>query len=251
MVHVFQDFYLISGRQEERILPGSVIRDALDEKVEEIETQQQRKVYRKEKNQLKDEIILTLLPRAFTRHRTTNAIIAPKAGLILVDTASANRAEELLSALREVLGSLPVKPLTLKTAPAFTLTQWVSTCEAEGNFYLLDECELRDTKDENAVIRCKHQDLTSDEIQQHLKAGKQVTQLALAWEAKLSFILNDKGMIKRLRFEDLLQEQAEQDGGDDALALMDASFALMALTFSAFLPELVKVLGGEEITQTI
>ena len=37
-------------------------------------------------------------------------------------------------------------------------------------------------------------------------------------------------VIKRLRFEELLQDQAEQDGGDDDLGQQDASFLLMMLT---------------------
>ncbi|MCY1352826.1 Recombination-associated protein RdgC [compost metagenome] len=101
------------------------------------------------------------------------------------------------------------------------------------------------------MVRCKRQDLTSEEIQLHLSTGKLVTQLSLAWQDKLSFVLDDKLIIKRLRFEDLLTEQAEQDGGDDALAQQDASFALMMLTFSEFLPALFEALGGEEVPQGI
>ncbi|MDT4834549.1 Recombination-associated protein RdgC [compost metagenome] len=64
-------------------------------------------------------------------------------------------------------------------------------------------------------------------------------------------MLDDKLVIKRLRFEDLLQEQAEQDGGDDALAQLDASFVLMMLTFRELLPALIEALGGEEVPQSI
>ncbi|MBM7059710.1 recombination-associated protein RdgC [Pseudomonas sp. UL073] len=251
LVHVSQDFLLIAARKEERILPGSVVKDALKDKVEEIEAAQMRKVYKKERDQLKDEIIQAFLPRAFIRRSQTVAAIAPKLGLILVNSASARRAEDLLSTLREAIGSLPVRPLTVKVAPTATLTEWVKTQQAAADFTVLDECELRDTHEDGGVVRCKRQDLTSEEIQLHLSAGKAVTQLSLAWQDKLSFVLDDKTIIKRLRFEDLLTEQAEQDGGDDALAQQDASFTLMMLTFSEFLPALFEALGGEEIPQGI
>ena len=113
---------------------------------------------------------------------------------------------------------------------------------------MLDECELRDTAEDGGIVRCKRQDLTGEEIQLHLSTGKVVTQLALAWQDKLSFILDDKMVIKRLKFEELLQEQAEQDGGDEA-AQFDASFQLMMMTFAEFLPVLFEALGGEEIPQ--
>ena len=251
LVHVSQDFILIAARKEDRILPGSVVRDALKEKVEEIEAEQMRKVYKKVRDQLKDEIIQAFLPRAFIRRSTTFAAIAPKQGLILVNSASPKRAEDLLSTLREAIGSLPVRPLTVKMAPTAVLTEWVKTQQAAEHFTALDECELRDPQEDGGIIRCKRQDLTSDEIQLHLSTGKQVTQLSLAWQDKLSFVLDEKMIVKRLRFEDLLQDQAEQDGGDDDLSQQDASFTLMMLTFGEFLPQLFDALGGEEIPQGI
>lgn len=251
LVHVSGDFLLIAARKEERILPGSVVRDALKEKVDEIEAEQMRKVYKKERDQLKDEIVQTFLPRAFIRKSATFAAIAPKQGLILVDSASAKRAEDLLSTLREAIGSLPVRPLTVKIAPSATLTDWVKTQQAAADFTVLDECELRDTHEDGGVVRCKRQDLTSDEIQLHMTAGKQVTQLSLAWQDKLSFMLDDKLVVKRLRFEDLLQDQAEQDGGDDDLGQQDASFTLMMMTLVEFLPKLFEALGGEDTPQGI
>ncbi|OKO10323.1 recombination-associated protein RdgC [Pseudomonas aeruginosa] len=42
---------------------------------------------------MKDEIVQTLLPRAFIRRSSTFAAIAPSLGLILVDSASAKKAK--------------------------------------------------------------------------------------------------------------------------------------------------------------
>ncbi|MNH07788.1 Recombination-associated protein RdgC [compost metagenome] len=251
LVHVSGEFLLIAARKEERILPSSVVNDAVKEKVEEIETEQMRKVYKKERDQIKDEIIQAFLPRAFIRRSMIFAAIAPRLGVILVNSASAKRAEDLLSTLREVMGSLPVRPATVKIAPVATMTEWVKSQEAAEGFYVLDECELRDTAEDGGIVRCKRQDLTGEEIQLHLSTGKVVTQLALAWQDKLSFILDDKMVIKRLKFEELLQEQAEQDGGDEAAQQFDASFQLMMMTFAEFLPVLFEALGGEEIPQGV
>lgn len=251
LVHVSGEFLLIAARKEERILPSTVVNDAVKEKVEEIETEQMRKVYKKERDQIKDEIIQAFLPRAFIRRSMIFAAIAPRLGLILVNSASPARAEDLLSTLREVLGSLPVRPVTLKIAPAATLTDWVKSQKAAEGFYVLSDCELRDTQDDGGTVRCTRQDLTSEEIQLHLSTGKVVTQLHLAWKDKLSFVLDDKTVIKRLKFEDLLQEQAEQDGGDNAAQQFDASFTLMMMTFAEFLPELFVALGGEELPQGV
>ncbi|WP_219097757.1 recombination-associated protein RdgC [Pseudomonas sp. UMAB-40] len=251
LVHVSGDFLLICARKEERILPGSVVREAVKEKVDEIEAEQMRKVYKKERDQIKDEIIQAFLPRAFVRRSTTFAAIDPKAGLILVNTSSPARAEDLLSTLREVLGTLPVRPLTVKINPAACMTEWVNTKKAPADFFVLDQCELRDTHEDGGIVRCKRQDLTSDEIQLHLSTGKLVTQVSMAYQDKLSFALDDRMGIKGIKFEDILTNQAEADGGEDALGQLDAGFVLMMLTFRQFLPALFEALGGEEIPQGI
>ena len=81
-VEVSNGYWLIAMRKEERILPGSVVKEALAEKVEEIENRDARKVYKKERDTLKDEIVMSLLPRAFTRTQTTFAcLIAHRIGI--------------------------------------------------------------------------------------------------------------------------------------------------------------------------
>ena len=251
LVHQSGNFFLISARKEERILPASVVNEAVKEKVEEIENSQQRKVYKKERDQIKDETIQAMLPKAFIRRGVITAAIAPKLGLIIVNNASAKRAEDLLSTLREVMGSLPVRPVSVRIAPSATLTDWLKTGEASEGYYVLDESELHDTAEDGGSVRCKRQDLTSDEIKNHLATGKVVTKLSLAWQDKLSFVLDDKLVIRRLKFEELLQEQASQDGGEDALAQADATFVLMMMTFAEFLPSLYEALGGEEVPASI
>lgn len=247
LVHTAQGFSLIAARKEERLLPNGVIKDRLQEKIEALETQQMRKIYKKERDQLKEEVIHSLLPHAFIRKATVLAAIDIQQGLIFINTASTSKSEELLSALREALGSLPVRPLSLKQAPAATFTQWLQARQADAFFQILDECELRDTHEEGGSVRCKRQDLTSDEIQTHLQAGKRVTQLALSWREQLAFVLDETLAFRRLRFEDQLHEQAEQETGEDSTAQQDASFVLMMLTFRNFIPELIEALGGEDL----
>lgn len=245
------EYLLVAAKKTERILPGSVISDELKKKVGAIEAEQQRKVYKKERDQIKDEIIQEFLPRAFLRHKVTHALIMPADGLILVNCFSPSQAEDLLSTLREVLGSLPVRPVTSKIAPAATMTDWLKSQQAAEGFCVLDECVLSDTNEDGGTVNCRRQDLTVDAIEMHLATGKVVTRLAMAWQDKVSFVLDDQLRIKRLRFEDLLVDQAEQDGGDDEQGQYTASLMIMAGTFAEFLPALLESLGGEEVPQGV
>lgn len=57
LTHALGPCVMFCLRKEEKILPASVVNDAVNEQVREIEAKQDRKVYRKEKLQLKDDAI--------------------------------------------------------------------------------------------------------------------------------------------------------------------------------------------------
>ena len=99
LVHAAAGRLLVKLKREEKLLPSSVVRELLEEKISEIEQGQARKVYRKERLNLKDEIIQDCLPRAFTRSTSVYAYIDTRSNWIFVDAASAARAEELARTL--------------------------------------------------------------------------------------------------------------------------------------------------------
>lgn len=251
LVHASSGALLVALRISHRDLKSTVVDKEVRAKVKAIEAEQLRKVYKKERDQIKDEVINAFLPRAFVVDKTVFAYIDTVAGRVVVDTASASAAENVLSTLREAIGSLPVRPTGVKIAPTATMTDWLKNQEAATDFYVLDNCELVDTDEAGGLVRCKRQDLTGDAVQLHLANGKLCRRLSLAYKDQLSFDLADDLTVARLRFEDLLQEKAEQDGGEDALSQLDASFTLMVLTLRQFIGDLLTVLGGEEIPQGI
>jgi len=51
--------------------------------------------------------------------------------------------------------------------------------------------------------------------------------------------------IKRLRFEDIITDEAEDAPADDPATRFDLDFSLMTLELSDFLPSMLHALGGE------
>ena len=248
LVHASGPFLCFCAKKEEKILPASVIRDAVNDKVQQIEADQRRQVFKKEKDQIKDEATLDLLPRAFTKSSTTQAYIDTRNSWLIVDASSFRKAEELTSTLRSTLGSLPVVPPALKHSPAAIMTQWLETHASAmpGSMVMGDECELKDMGEDGGVIRCKHQDLLADEITGHLATGMQASKLSLHWNESISCVLGEDFLIRRVKFTDELQEQSEALNAEDDASRFDADFTLMAGTLSTFLKELIEGLGGEE-----
>lgn len=244
--HSANNELLICVKKEEKILPATVIRDALQEKVESQEIEQQRPLKKAEKQALKEDIVQQLLPRAFTRHSLTYAWVSPDGQFIAIDASSSRKADELLGLLRKSLGSLPIIPLSLNTPADVTMTEWLSQGNIPKGFELGNEAELRSALEHGGIIRAKEQDLLSDEIAVHLAADKMVTQLALQFADSLSFVLTDEVALKRLKFSDELLEENDEITSDDPLARFDADFALLCGQLREFIPTLIDALGGEQ-----
>jgi recombination associated protein RdgC len=239
IVHQVNDSLLICSRKEEKVLPGSVVKDALEEKVNLLEIEQGRGATKKEKEQLKEDIVFELLPRAFSRITDTNAYISPKDNIIVVNSSSRGKAEDLLALLRKALGTLPVTSLEPDIAADETMTDWLAKKNIGSKFKLGMEAEFNAIGDDGAIAKVKNQDLDSDEVKAHLDADKYVTKVALEWDESLSFVLNDDLSIKRIRFFDVIQEQNDDIDSDDVLAKLDADFILMAGELNRFIHDLL------------
>lgn len=229
-------------KREERVLPAAVVRDALAERVAQVEMQQARVVGKREKRELKEQLVDELLPRSFTRSSHSYAILDEKNGLLLVQQ-SATKAEHFVSCLREALGGLAVRLPEARQSPASLMAKWLAQGEAEGGFVLGDECELRGTGEAPAVVRMRKQDLTATEVKQHLDSGKSVSQLGLVWRDRVALVLGADWSLKRITYLDVLTEEVSQEGGDE-VALALASQVLMTEALSGLLGELALALGG-------
>ncbi|EST59876.1 recombination-associated protein RdgC [Proteus hauseri] len=245
LIHVAGKQVMICARKEDKILPATVIKNALQDKVEKLEGEQGRKLKKTEKATLKDEVVHTLLPRAFSKFSQTFIWLDLEKQLVIVDSGSAKRAEDNLALLRKTLGSLPVVPLSFNESVELKMTEWVRSGELPAGFTLMDEAELKAVLDEGGVIRCKKQELVSDEIATHIEAGKFVTKLSVDWEDRLQFMLCDDGSIKRIKFSETLREQNDDIDKADFAQRFDADFVLMTGELSALIERVTEVLGGE------
>lgn len=244
LVHSADGYHMVAVTKESKILPASAVKEAVTSKVELIEQAEGRKLAKKEKDAIKDEVIQEMLPRAFTKPSVTRALIMPELQLILVDSSSYAKAEELLALLRKALGSLPVIPLSYKTPVESTLTEWLKSGSTPLPFEMQNEAELR--CEETGIARFKDQDLREDEVLAHIATGKQVHKLALNYGQSMSFVACSDGSLKRVKFsEEFMAFNDEVD--EDVEARLDADFILCAKELRSLMGALAFSLGGYEI----
>lgn len=243
-VHAVNGQWLVALGVEQKLLPATVIRQVTQERVVQIEAEQNRKVGRKEVRDLRDQVAQELLPKAFTRRRTTWAWIDPVHGWLVIDAGSDAKADEFLDVLGKSVGDIKLRQLQSEIAPSAVMTGWLAAGEPPGRFTIDDDLELRSAATGQSAIRYVRHGLEGKEIGQHIADGKIVTKLGLTWNDRISFVLTDKLQVKRLAFLDILKEEAEQSAAE-ADEQFDIDFALMAGELNLLLNDLVPALGGE------
>ncbi|HHF0428880.1 TPA: recombination-associated protein RdgC, partial [Haemophilus influenzae] len=186
LAHQANGKILLVAKREEKILPVEVVNRELNKRITALEEKEQRKLKKVERSSLKDDVIATLLPQAFSRIKTTALYIDTLKQLIFVDAASSKTAEDALALLRKSLGSLPVVPLAFNCAPCEVMTRWV-TDTAPDWLILRKEVEIRE-KEDLGVIHCKQKDVEDEEIIELVQNGL-ISKLALEWENNLKFVL--------------------------------------------------------------
>ena len=229
LVHRVGAFALASLGRDERLLPNAVVNQELTARLQKIEAKQGKRPGSKQRKQLKEDILSDLLPRAFTRQSTVNIYFATENGWLVVDSSSRKIAEDAVTKLRQALGTFPAVPMAAEESPRGLMTDWLIRGKLPQGLVLADECELRDPVESGAIVRCRRQDLETDEVREHLKSGKQVFQLGLTFEDRLSFVLGEELTVRKLRFLDVVQEELDESSAESAIAELDARFALMTL----------------------
>lgn len=232
---------LLVAKREEKILPVEVVNRELNKRITALEEKEQRKLKKTERSSLKDDVIATLLPQAFSRIKTTALYIDTEKQLIFVEAASSKTAEDALALLRKSLGSLPVVPLAFNCEPCEVMTRWV-TDTAPDWLILREEVEIREKAD-LGVIHCKQKSVEDDEIIE-LVQNSLVSKLALEWENNLKFILIEDGTLKRLKFDDNITEKNDDIVKEDVTARFDADFVLMVNVLGKTVDSLIKEFSG-------
>jgi len=227
---------------EQRVLPGAVVKRRTAERAQAIEQETGRKPGRKQTKEIKEQVVLELLPLAFTKQATVNVWIDPKQRLLMIDAGSPTRAGQVITQLVKALADFSVAPLQTAQSPAAVMSDWLASGDPPAAFSVDRDCELKASDESKAVVRYARHPLDPDEVRRHLVAGKQPTRLALTWQGRVSFVLTDALQIKKLDFLEGVVDMARAEHQDEAF---DADAAIGTGELQRLIPELVEALGGE------
>jgi recombination associated protein RdgC len=198
------DAYLIALGTESKVLPGNAIKKLVKERARELEEQQGFKPGRKQLRELKEQITDELLPTALVTTSRTQILIDPVNGWVMIDAAGKGSYD---TALRFIIRSLALAIDTLftKQNPVSQMTLWLTEDWTPEGFTVDDEFVLKSGMKGTLTLK----NVGEEVAQRHVQAGATVRQMALTFNDKISFVLNESLVLKRLAPLDVAKESAK------------------------------------------
>jgi recombination associated protein RdgC len=224
-------------QHEEKIIPATTVRDEMKKRIEKIESEQCRKIFRAEKLNIKDEIVIEFCKRALSKHTKINAYYHKESSTMLVDTASEKNADRLTASLLHAVGSIKATTIYIsgiKDGLTNRLYEFVTGDDtAFGKLTPVAKVKLirmdSDGAKESVTVSSGEELLVcSDQIQELINQERfEVAQLGFNDKA-VSFMLDDK-----FRFRSIKNMAFEPDETDDES--YDASQHELEITLHAML----------------
>lgn len=204
---------------EDKILPPAVIRQCVEDKCQELCETEARRIPRKERQSIKDQIVFELLPKAFTQRKVLHGFFAGEK--LFIGAGSAKQAEEICSLIREATQKLPVKPVQ-----GIELTPIVKG-EVDTDIQPLDKIKLTGTKDTRVTT---HKDIStdSDEVFNAIMSGMIVESMDINFKDTIKASVNRQKHLKSIRFSDELMDEAADAHPETAAEEWQATIILQA-----------------------
>lgn len=245
LVHLAGGNLLVRAQLQTRYIPSDVLKEKVNDMIASMEEREGRPLKKSERDMVKEQVFEDLLPRAFTRNAFTHLLILPSLSMIICDKVAYKTAEEVLSLLRKTMGSLPVIPAIPKVPLDSVMTEWVKNDDFPAGLEGRNKVKIRSVIETGSSMTANNMDLSDQTVQVTLRDKNHlVSELAVAWQGRLSFTANSDGRIKAIRWSDELIDQNSDIQKSEEIARKDADFCLMCGELNALLPWWFDLFGG-------
>lgn len=238
LVHTANGCHLLCLRREQKVIPASMLKERLEDRVHAIESTEGRKVYGKEKSALKDDILSLLKPNALTKSGHIFGYFDFRNNLLVVNAGSNAMADTFVQLLIDSLGSLGAVKLMGEENPSTIMNQWILSSLPAG-WSLTGQYELKDPKDER-VAKFKDNEANNALITDLIEDGYWVQKLGIRFHDYFSAIIQDSLQIKSIKYSDELVAENDDVDASEKYARFDADFVLMTQTLAEFIADFKK-----------
>lgn len=231
-------------REDTKAVPAEEVNKKATERVAEIKESFGRIVGKKELREIKDQVLLDLLPRAFTKTRRTHVLFSERTSCVYVNTGSQKVADLVMTLLVHSL--ISVKTSTVHVSePKMGLTarlkNWLNEEEDSfGSFEPVSEVVLKDA-DRKWAIKADNLRNTQDALREAIEKSASVSSIGFMNEEGVFFRITDA-----LRIKGVKHTVVEDDEDTDVHHCYLSQLASEIATLDDIMDELLELLSPEK-----
>ena len=231
----------IKLRFQSKLLPDSVISEALEERVGEFSSRTGELPTKGERKSLKEETISKLLPQAMTKSKRLLGIICRKRGLLVLGSVVEGENEVFLEKLNAAVPGLLPRLIEFKE-PLESFMKKIILDESIHPFRVGRECKLREIGATNSTISWFDRNLKESHVRESLLEGLTIDRVEVRHHQNLSLVIDRKYGFLKCK---LLGETDAVPGDSlDSPEKIDGDFALIGPSLLAFFDDFSAQLGG-------
>lgn len=243
--------WVICLREDGKAVPAQTVNEALEKKAAAIVEATGRKPGRKERNEIKADVIHDLLPQAFARTRLTYILYSERTQRLFVNANSAKVADLVMTRLVECLESLQTSTVHV-SEPKMGLTKrlgnWLANEDPDDCFGTMDPADEIVMAGANGKWSVKTESLSGAEntLKEAMERGATVDSIGLVTEGGVSFRITSA-----LRVKGVKHRVVEDDEDADITHCWVSQAASEIQTLDSIMDAMLELLSPEKAQSSL
>ena len=202
-------------KKEKKDVPSSVVNEMLEKKKKEYFNLNQTPLPKKEQKAVKEDIIVSLLPKAFIKSTYIEFYIDTKNNYLVVNGSSSKKMDEVVTLLKNLGVDFNISLIEPNFDLTEEMTKWVKENEAKEPFNIGTSCSLFDPISSGEIVY-KNLEISenNDQLLHNLDHNNLVKELELDWHERITFKLSNEFILKSISITDSFEETVSEDLGD-------------------------------------
>jgi len=220
-----------------RVIKTASISRIVNKKVKVIEDAEARKLSRKERQVIKEDVLIEIIPKALKEEIHTMAYIDHDRDMLIINESSHAKCERFITELRGALTSLPIMPLQADGRPDVVMREWYKENNQPPAIHLRGEATFKNPLDLAQTAKIKAVDFDSQVVEKILEEGMIPQEVSVDWQVNdnlvIYLVITDQMTLKTIKIRGVAAEDAElmgseEDEHDDARRAVYEATALIS-----------------------
>jgi len=226
---------------QKKLIPSQVLSDAIQKRAEELEKEQGYRPGKKQLKDVKEAILLKLHEQAFVTSKLINVWINTEQNLLCIESTSKGLVDDIMKRLVRDF-QYHGKPIEVRISVTAFMRQVIlndysligSGLEKGSNLILHDDANKKQ-------ITYKNEDISTEEIKNHLFHGKVPKKIELEMHGKgVSFEIDENLIISKIDIADIRIERSDYENEEE---YFDSLFAMYSCQYTEIITFLFGILG--------